>query len=354
MTEAAKQFATPLSFETASHNRVYSSLFDEPMAHISLPAKADCMVVAPATANTIAKFAHGLADDLLSTCFLSFRGNVIVAPSMNWKMYDNPVVRRNLDALASAGVAQVGPGSGALACGEEGVGRMAEPAEIVEAVRAALSEKNLSGERVVITAGPTREYLDPVRFISNRSSGKMGYALARTARDRGAEVTLISGPSFLGKPAGVAYIGVETTSEMLGAVTEAVAKGATVLVMAAAVADFSPVRESRLKIEKGRGLTLKLSPTKDIVTSVSSSRKRPFIIGFAAETGSRADRAAKKMKEKKMDMIVFNDVTEPGAGFDVDTNKVEIIDRRGRIHTGLMSKDDVADAIFDRFLEIKA
>jgi phosphopantothenoylcysteine decarboxylase/phosphopantothenate--cysteine ligase len=353
MTEAARRFATPLSFEVASQNKVYSSLFEEPLAHISLPAKADVMVVAPATANTIAKLAHGLADNLLSTCFLAFRGKVIVAPAMNQKMYESSVVRNNLAILASLGVVQVGPGTGALACGEEGIGRMAEPAEIVEAIKSILAEKDLSSERIVITAGPTREYLDPVRFISNRSSGKMGYALARAARDRGARVTLISGPSSLRKPEGVTYIGVETASDMKEAVMQAVADDATVLVMAAAVADFSPGAKSPRKIEKGRGMTLRLSPTPDIITAVSSSADSPFIIGFAAETGKYPARAAEKMKKKKMDMIVFNDVTEAGAGFDVETNKVEIIDRNGRRKLGLMSKDDVANAIFDRFLEIK-
>jgi phosphopantothenoylcysteine decarboxylase/phosphopantothenate--cysteine ligase len=354
MTEAAKQFVTPLSLEVASQNKVYSSLFDEPMSHISLPARSDIVVVAPATANSIAKFAHGLADDLLSTCFLSCRGKVVVAPAMNWKMYENPIVKRNLETLASLGVVQVGPERGSLACGDEGIGRMAEPAQIVEAVKSVLTEKDLAGERIVITAGPTREYLDPVRFISNRSSGRMGYALARAARDRGAMVTLISGPSSLIRPRGVAYIGVETASEMMDAVLQAVADRATLLVMAAAVADFSPERKSPQKIAKGGGMKLNLLPTPDIITAVSSSRERPFIIGFAAETGKRAGRAAEKMKKKKMDMIVFNDVTEPGAGFDVETNKVEIIDKKGRSGLGMMSKDDVADAIFDRFVEIKA
>ncbi len=354
MTEAARQFVTPLSLQVASQGRVYTSLFEEPMAHISLPAKADVMVVAPATANTIAKFALGIADDLLSTCFLSFQGKIIVAPSMNWKMYENRTVRKNLDTLASFGVFQVGPEAGALACGEEGTGRMAEPADILEAIRSVLTLKDLAGERIVITAGPTREYLDPVRFISNRSSGKMGYSLARAARDRGAEVTLISGPSCLKKPDGLAFVGVETASEMRKAVVEAVAGRATVLIMAAAVADFSPKTKSAKKIVKTGEMALALSPTPDIVSSVSSQAERPFIVGFAAETGKHPGRAAAKMKNKKMDMVVFNDVTEPGAGFDVDTNRVEIIDGKGRTKLGLMSKDEVADAIFDRFLEIRA
>ena len=354
MTEAARQFVTPLSLQVASQDKVYTSLFEEPMAHISLPAKADVMVVAPATANTIAKFALGIADDLLSTCFLSFQGKIIVAPSMNWKMYENRTVRKNLETLASFGVFQVGPETGALACGEEGTGRMAEPSDILEAIRSVLTPKDLAGERIVITAGPTREYLDPVRFISNRSSGKMGYSLARAARDRGAEVTLISGPSCLRKPDGLAFVQVETSAEMMEAVKKAVAGDTTVLVMAAAVADFSPASTSNNKIDKTGELNIPLHPTQDIISAVAAFKKRPFIIGFAAETGKDISRAEEKMKTKKIDMIVFNDVTEPGAGFDVDTNRVEIIDGKGRTKPGLMSKDDVADAIFDRFLEIRA
>jgi phosphopantothenoylcysteine decarboxylase/phosphopantothenate--cysteine ligase len=354
MTEAAKQFVTPLSLEVASQHKVYTSLFAEPMAHISLPAATDIMVIAPATADIIAKLAHGTADDLLSTCFLSYGGKVVIAPSMNWRMYENRIFRENLERLLSLGVIQVGPERGDLACGEEGIGRMAEPAEIVEVVKAALTEKDLSKEKVVITAGPTREYLDPVRFISNRSSGKMGYALAKIARNRGAQVTLISGPSSLKKPIGVGFIDVETAAEMMEAVKKTVQEDATVLIMAAAVADFSPTLTSKAKIEKNGGIKIALRPTEDIVSAVSASRKKPFIIGFAAETGNNITRAAEKMKNKKMDMIVFNDVTQPGAGFDVDTNRVVIIDRNGTVKLDIMSKDAVADAIFDRLLEIKA
>ncbi len=354
MTEAAKQFVTPLSLEVASRNKIYTSLFDEPMAHISLPASTDVMVIAPATADIIAKFAHGIADDLLSTCFLSYSGKVVIAPSMNWRMYENRIFGENLQKLLSAGVMQVGPERGDLACGEEGIGRMAEPAEIVEVVKAALTEKDLAGEKIVITAGPTREYLDPIRFISNRSSGKMGYALAKAARDRGAGVTLISGPSYLKKPAGVEFIGVETSAQMMEAVQQSVRKDTTVLIMAAAVADFSPVITSKTKIEKAGELNIPFRPTKDIITSIGTSGKRPYVIGFAAETGNNIARAQKKMKTKNMDMVVFNDVTEPGAGFDVDTNKVVIIDGKGKTRLEVMDKENVADAIFDRLLEIKA
>ena len=354
MTEAAKQFVTPLSLGVASQEKVYTSTFEEPMAHISLPSKADIMVIAPATANVIAKLAHGIADDLLTTCFLSFGGKTVIAPAMNWRMYENRVFQENLNKLISLGVTQVGPAKGALACGEEGTGRMAEPAEIVEAVESALAGKDLRGENIVITAGPTREHLDPVRFISNRSSGKMGYALARAARNRGAAVTLISGPSALSRPAGMAFIEVETSSEMLREVHKAVTPETSVLIMSAAVADFSPAGKAPAKIEKNGEMTLKLLPTPDIISSVSAGDKRPFIIGFAAETGELTGRAAEKMEKKKMDMIIFNDVTDPGAGFDVDTNRVVIIDRKGQTRLDLMSKDAVADAILDKFVEIKA
>ncbi len=354
MTEAARQFVTPLSLEVASQNKVYTSLFGEPMAHINLPAKTDVMVIAPATANTIAKLAHGIADDLLSTCFLSYEGRLVIAPAMNWRMYENRIFRENLEKLLSLGVVQVGPERGDLACGEEGIGRMAETAQIIEAVRSALAEKDLSGEKIVITAGPTREYLDPVRFISNRSSGRMGFALANAAKNRGAQVTLISGPTSLKRPAGAAFMQIETAAEMMEAVKKAVAEDATVLIMAAAVADFTPASASDSKIEKTGVMNIPLRPTEDIVSAVASLEKRPFIIGFAAETGFNVSRAEEKMKTKKMDMIIFNDVTEPGAGFDVDTNRVMIIDKKGKIPLELMGKDRVSDAILDRFLEIKA
>jgi phosphopantothenoylcysteine decarboxylase/phosphopantothenate--cysteine ligase len=353
MTEASQHFITPLSLEVASLNKVYSSLFDEPMAHISLPASSDLMIIAPATANILSKYAAGIADDLLSTCLLSFSGQVIVAPAMNWRMYENRVVRENLGKLASMGVIQVGPEQGSLACGEEGIGRMADVPDIIEAAERALSRKDLKGEKILVTAGPTREYLDPVRFISNRSSGKMGYALARAARNRGAEVTLISGPTALCAPSGVKHTGVETSSEMLKAVKAEVDSRTTVLIMAAAVADFAPAATLKRKLRKRDALSLELRATDDVISAVTGRRHRPFIIGFAAETGALMSRAEGKMKRKHMDMIVFNDVTEPGAGFDVDTNKVVVIDRKGRTHFDILSKYAVANAILDRLKEIK-
>ena len=354
MTGAAANFIAPLSLEVASQNRVYSSLFDAPMAHIDLPAKADVFVIAPATANIIAKLAHGIADDLLSTCFLSYQGSMVLAPSMNWKMYENRIFQENLQKIKSLGVLQVGPETGSLACGEEGPGRLSDIQDIVEAVKSAVTGKDLSEEKIVVTAGPTREYIDPVRFISNRSSGKMGYALAKAARDRGAEVILISGPSSLQRPFGLKFVQVETSEEMLNAVEKETSEDTTVLIMSAAVADFKPQEKSSTKIEKSESMVLKLFKADDIISHITCRGKRPFVIGFAAETGDNIDRAEKKLQKKNMDMIVFNNVSEPGAGFEVDTNSVVIIDKKGNTVTGLLSKDSVADIVLDRLIENKS
>jgi len=353
MTEAAKQFITSLSLEIASQNKVYSDLFSDHMAHITLPAQADIMVIAPATANTIGKFAGGIADNLLSTCLLSFSGKIVIAPAINWRMYENPVFQKNLNYLLSRGVFQVGPEKGSLACGEDGIGRMSDVSEIIEAIKSALSQKTLAKEKIIVTAGPTREYLDPVRFISNRSSGKMGYALARAALRKGAEVTLISGHSLLSQPRGVKFISVETASDMLNAVNQEL-PSSTVLIMSAAVSDFMPAEKTKEKIEKSGELMVKLQKTPDIISEISKNKNRPFIIGFAAETGGKIDRARKKLKEKNMDMIIFNDVAKADSGFDVDTNRVVIIDKEKEIRLPLMSKDSVADAILERLSEIKA
>ena len=353
MTEAAKHFVTPLSLEVASQNKVFSDLYADTMAHISLPAGADIMVVAPATANTIGKFAHGIADNLLSLSFLSFKGKVVMAPAMNWRMYENPVFRKNLDTLLNLGVIQVGPEKGSLACGEEGIGRMAEVPDIIEATKGALTINDLADENILVTAGPTREYLDPVRFLSNRSSGKMGYALARAALRRGAQVTLISGPSSLPQPKGVKFIPVDTAGDMHSAVNRELVSS-TILIMSAAVSDFMPAEKSGEKIDKTGKLFLKLTATPDILSAVGKKKNRPFIVGFAAETGRKLEKARKKLKHKNMDLIVFNDVTEAGSGFDVETNKVVIIDKKKESELPLLNKDDVADAILDRIVELRA
>jgi phosphopantothenoylcysteine decarboxylase/phosphopantothenate--cysteine ligase len=323
------------------------------MAHIMLPANADIMVIAPATANIIGKFARGIADNLLSTSFLSFKGKVVIAPAMNWRMYKNHVLQENLRYLLSHGIIQVGPEKGSLACGEEGMGRMSDVSDIVEAIRSSITKKDLLNEKIIVTAGPTREYVDPVRFISNRSSGRMGYAIARAALRRGAKVTLISGHSLLHQPKGVHFISAETAEDMLNAVDKELHLS-TVLIMAAAVSDFMPVERANNKIEKSSNLSLKLKSTPDIILEIGKSRNRPFIIGFAAETGRRIERAKRKLKEKNMDMIIFNDVTEAGSGFDIDTNRIIIIDKEKEIKLPLLSKDSVADAILDRLVEIRA
>lgn len=353
MTEASKKFVTPLSIEIASQNRVYCDLFGEPLSHVSLPACADIMVVAPATANTIAKFARGIADNLLTACFLSFKGKTVIAPSMNWRMYENPIFQENLQYLLSCGIIQIGPERGSLACGEEGMGRMSEIPDIIEVVKSALSQKDLAGERVIVTAGPTREYLDPVRFISNRSSGKMGYAIARASLRRGANVTLISGPSVLPQPRGAKFISVDTAAEMSDAVNQELPE-ATILIMSAAVSDFMPAQKAGKKIEKSRELLLKLCQTPDILSNIGKRKNRMFTVGFAAETGDKIERAKKKLKEKNMDLIVWNDITRAGSGFDVDTNAVVILDREEEISLPLLNKDFVAEAILDRLIQLKA
>jgi phosphopantothenoylcysteine decarboxylase/phosphopantothenate--cysteine ligase len=351
MTGASQRFITPLSFEIASQNRVYSDPFQDPMTHITLTADADLMVIAPATANSIGKYAQGIADDMLSTCLISFRGKVVIAPAMNWRMYESPALRRNLQILAEWGVIQAGPQRGSLACGEEGIGRMSEVQDIMECIFSALSKKDLAGKRIVVTAGPTREYMDPVRFISNRSSGKMGYAVARAALRRGAEVILISGPSHLTPPSHAVFVPVETAAQMREAVRRAL-KGSSALIMAAAVADFSPSERKKRKMSKSSALNVEFSRTPDILSEIGSLRKRPFVVGFAAETGAHIHRARKKLIEKNADMMIFNDVTSEGSGFDVDTNEITVIEKRGTSSFPLMTKDAVADAVLDKIVKL--
>lgn len=346
MTEASRKFVTPLTFEVVSGNTVFTDTFQDPLSHISLTSDADLLVVAPATANILGKFAGGIADDMLSTCFLSYRGTTVIAPAMNWRMYEHPVLCRNLGYLASLGVIQVGPEKGSLACGDEAVGRMSDVTDIVEVISSAVTRKDLAGKKIVITAGPTREYMDPVRFLSNRSSGKMGYAVARAALRRGAEVVLISGPSALKAPYGCSFVAVETAGEMRDAVKRDL-KGSDAVIMAAAVADFSPGDRKDRKIDKSGGLALKLGATPDILSEIGSLKKRPFLVGFAAETGADTRRARKKLLGKGADMMVFNDVLSPGSGFDVDTNQVTLIRKDGEDSFPLMSKDEVADLLLD-------
>ncbi len=353
MTGAAQKFITPLTFQAISNNKVYTDLYSEPMSHILLPVSADLFVIAPATANIIGKIASGIADDLLTTCFIASTCKKIIAPAMNFRMYENPVVQSNLKSLIAQGIIQIGPEKGSLACGEEGLGRMSEVGDILETIKSTLTEKDLTNEKIIITAGPTREYIDPVRFISNRSSGKMGYALAKVALRRGAEVTLISGYSKLSPPYGSNFISIESAEEMNNAVKSRVASS-TVLIMAAAVSDFKPSDFSHDKIDKSEIDILRLTRTIDIISEARKINPEIFIIGFSAETGFKPERALKKMNEKNMNMIVFNDVTEAGAGFDTETNKVILIDRNNRIELPLMDKESVANEIFNRMKKIKA
>jgi phosphopantothenoylcysteine decarboxylase/phosphopantothenate--cysteine ligase len=347
MTDASKNFITPLSLEIASDNKIYSDLFEDPMSHINLTREADLMVIAPATANIIGKIANGIADDLLSTCILSLRGKVIIAPSMNWRMYENPIFRENLNRLIRHGFIQVGPDKGALACGEEGVGRMADVNEIIEAIKSVFGKKDFLKKKIIVTAGPTREYLDPVRFISNRSSGKMGYALASVGVRRGGEVVLISGHSSIQQPKNLkSFVRVETTQEMRDEVFRYI-PNADVVIMAAAPADFSPSKKGLAKMDKKDAVSIKLRSTPDILSEIGRLKKRPILVGFAAETGNRPDKARAKLARKGADIIIFNDVTSKGSGFDVDTNKVTIIEKKGETSLPLMTKEDVAEAIFD-------
>ncbi len=351
MTEAAQRFIAPLTLQTLSSNPVYTDIFSAPLSHIELAVASDALLIAPASANTIAKMASGMADNIVTLCYLAFKGPVILAPAMNWRMYEHPSLKRNIQILKEAGCIEVAPEEGMLACGEKGRGRMASVERIVETLKYTLSPKDLKGKKIVVTAGPTVEPIDPVRYISNRSSGKMGYAIARVARRRGAEVVLITGPTEMNPPDGVETIHVETAEQMLNAVVSSI-KNAHILVMAAAVADFTVERYSEKKYERGRLKSLKLKPTVDIIKTVSSLPKRPFIIGFSAETGPNIARAKRKMAKKGMDMIVFNNVLEEGSGFGTDTNRIVIIDRNTVKELPLISKEECAEEIFNHALTL--
>ncbi len=354
MTEHATRLVGPATFRAITGNPVATSMFAQgaaPVQHISLAREADLVVVAPATANVLAKMANGLADDLLSTVLLATRAPVLVAPAMNPDMYRHPAAQANLEELRRRGIGVVGPESGPVACGEAGEGRMSEPARILEAALEVLGLRGrLSGWKVLVTAGGTREAIDPVRYIGNRSSGKMGYALASAARRMGAQVTLISGPTHLEAPRGVELIAVETAEEMWNEVNARAPQHAAV-VMAAAVADFTPVAKGGEKIrKKGReGLTLELVSTRDILGQLGKDKKRgQVLVGFAAETGEVVDRAREKLHDKGADMMVANDVALPGSGFDAENNRAVLLFADGRIvELDLMPKAELAVRIWE-------
>ncbi len=354
MTANAQNFVTPLTFAALTCQRVHTDTFDDMDAHtiphISLAREADLMLLLPATANIIAKAANGLADDLLSTLYLAFSGPAVFCPAMNPLMYSHAATRDNMAALLSRGHTVVDAGFGDTACGEKGQGRLAEWEDVREAVIKALTPQNLHGLRVLVTAGPTRESLDPVRFFSNRSSGKMGYAVAGEAMRRGGRVTLVTGPCSLQPPPGVNVINVVSAAEMADAV-EKQAIEADIIIMSAAVADYSPAEKSDIKIKKGMDtVTLTMKKTRDILSSVLEKRRPGQIItGFCAETGDLEAKAMEKLERKPVDLLVANDVTEHGAGFDVDTNRVLLIDRdHNQEKLPLLSKEEVAVRILNR------
>jgi phosphopantothenoylcysteine decarboxylase/phosphopantothenate--cysteine ligase len=358
MTRGAMEFVTPLTFQTLSGMPVATETFnltqESEIGHINLADSADLFVIAPATANVIGKIAAGIADDLLTTVLMATKAPVLIAPAMNIHMYENPILQENVRKLRRLGYHFIEPAEGYLACGYEGKGRLPEPEKILEEIRRLLKKKDLVGEKLLITAGPNREPLDPVRYLSNRSSGKMGYALARAAIRRGAEVALISGPTELEPPAGARLTSVTTAVEMRDAVLEEFS-GCTAVIMAAAVSDYRPVDFARKKIKRGKGpIELRLEPNPDILKEISARKNGKMLVGFAAETGELVANAAKKLKDKNLDMIVANDVSEAGAGFDVDTNVATILDRAGTVRSlPLMSKDELAEQILDHLLILK-
>ena len=353
MTKNAQEFITPLTLQTLSSHPVYRETFslikDFDIAHIALAQEADILVIAPATANIIGKIAAGLADDLLTTVVMATKAPVLICPSMNTNMYENVIVRENIQKLTSRGYHMMEADSGELACKSEGVGRLPELSDIVEEVKSILTEKDLVGETVLVTAGPTREPLDPVRFITNYSSGKMGYALASRARRRGASVILISGPTVLSVPRGVTYVPVSTAVEMRHAVMKNL-KQSTIIIKSAAVADYRPSVCADAKIKKKDGpWTLYLERNPDIIAEIGKKKKERILIGFAMESEDLIKNAKAKMLAKNMDLIVANDVKQKDAGFQSDTNIVKILDRDGGIEElPLMDKMDVADRILDR------
>ncbi len=354
MTRAAQEFVRPLTFAALSGQKVITNMFeghepnvDSAVEHISVAEGIDALLVAPATADTLAKFAHGLADDFLSTLYLATKAPVIVAPAMNVNMWNHAATQENLVTLRARGVRVVEPGSGYLACGMVGAGRLADNEVIVEAVVETLNaKKDLAGETFLITAGPTREALDPVRYISNRSSGKMGYALAEVAARRGAKVILVSGPTSLRPPSDVDFVPIETASDMLKAVMERLSE-VTVVIKAAAVADYRPKQQSSQKLKGKNAFSLELEPNPDIAKEVSLRRKDQIVIGFAAETENVLENARRKLAAKKLDAIVANDISQPGIGMDSDRNAVTIITQSEVIEVPEASKRDVAERILD-------
>ena len=357
LTHAGAEIITPLTLETISGNRVVKDMFDSDrhfeVEHISLAKLANLFLVAPATANFIGKMASGIADDMLTTTVMATTAPVMIAPAMNTNMYLDAATQANIETLKRRGCEFIAPATGHLACGDEGIGKLAAVEDIVRAVLDKLNVKrDLEGKRVLVTAGPTREAIDPVRYITNRSSGKMGYAIAEAAAERGADVTLISGPVSLRTPSGVKRVDIVSSDELCDSVIERF-PGCDILVMAAAPADFTPAEFSSEKIKKGGdNLTLNLRATRDILKTIAPLKSNQKVMGFAAETHNVENNAIEKLKRKKLDFIAANDVTAEGAGFGTDTNIITLYGADGsREHSGMVTKREAADWLLDRLVK---
>ncbi|WP_077367341.1 bifunctional phosphopantothenoylcysteine decarboxylase/phosphopantothenate--cysteine ligase CoaBC [Anaerosalibacter sp. Marseille-P3206] len=357
MTKAATEFVAPLTFQTLSQNFVYVDMFSEPktweVEHISLAQSSDIVLIAPATANIIGKVANGIADDMLTTVIMATNAKVVFAPAMNTNMYLNPIVVENINKLKNLNYEFINPSEGRLACGDYGTGKMAEPIDIVKYIESRLVKDDLKGKKIIVTAGPTMEPLDPVRYMTNFSSGKMGYSLAEEARNRGAEVVLVTGPTNLNIPSGIKAIRVNTTMEMLNAVEEEF-DDCHVLIKSAAPLDYRPLVVSKSKIKKDEDtLELKFVKNPDIAMYFGKKKAEKILVGFAAETDNIIEHAKGKLKRKNFDFIVVNDVSREGAGFKTDTNIASIIDKSGDImEYPLMSKKELANVILDKVAKL--
>ena len=359
MTKSATEFVTPLSFQSLSQNYVVCDMFEDPktwdVEHISLAKRADVFLIAPATANVIGKIANGIADDMLTTTVMATKAKVLIAPAMNTNMYENPILQRNINTLKELGYNFVEPASGRLACGDTGKGKLASPETIVDEVVKLLSKgQDLKGKSIIVTAGPTVESIDPMRYITNRSTGKMGYSIAKEAIERGADVTLITGPTNLTPPQNLKkLVKIESAKDMYEAVLENLDEN-DVVIKSAAVADYKPKNYSNKKIKKSDDdLVIELDRNKDIAQEIGKIKNNKILVGFTAETNDLIENASLKIKKKNIDFIVANDLTKEGAGFGVDTNIVKIIDKEGNItEYPKMKKEEVANIILDKIKEL--
>ena len=359
MTKSATEFVTPLSFQSLSQNYVVCDMYEDPktwdVEHISLAKRADVFLIAPATANVIGKIANGIADDMLTTTVMATKAKVLIAPAMNTNMYENPILQRNINTLKELGYNFVEPESGRLACGDTGKGKLASPETIVDEVVKLLSkDQDLKGKSIIVTAGPTIESIDPMRYITNRSTGKMGYSIAKEAIERGADVTLITGPTNLTPPQNLKkLVKIESAKDMYEAVLENLDEN-DVVIKSAAVADYKPKNYSNKKIKKSDDdLVIELDRNKDIAQEIGKIKNNKILVGFAAETNDLIENASLKIKKKNIDFIVANDLTKEGAGFGVDTNIVKIIDKEGNItEYPKMKKEEVANIILDKIKEL--